>query len=325
MQRVVLLCLVAAFVAVSAQPEVPLTWVTLGDWGSVNADQQGVAVQLGLAAAKYNASFLITTGDNFYFLGILAGNNDPQWNKTWREVYTHPSLGFTWYVSLGNHDHYGFGGAPEIAYSKAGIDKRWHLPDYYYTETFTVGSSRSKVQFLFIDTVILAPHAFYLSSREELSAMNASPQLYAEVDAQISQFSGDPRTDHLTWLNQTLDKSTAEWRFAVGHYPVYSGGEHGDTAEMINDVLPIFARGKVDAFLCGHDHNLQHNQGNGMDFYVIGSGTWRGTYKTTPQAKWGVVDPGFTVHQLYADRMVIRFINSRGQEIYTYTQQRKPK
>jgi len=92
---------------------------------------------------------------------------------------------------------------------------------------------------------------------------------------------------------------------------------------MIKDVLPIFTRGKVNAFLCGHDHNLQHLEGNGMTFYVSGAGTWRGTYKSTPQAKWGVVDPGFTVHQLYADRMVTRFINSRGQEIYSHTLQHK--
>jgi len=186
-----------------------------------------------------------------------------------------------------------------------------------------VGSSTAKVDFLFIDTVILAPHAYYTSSREELGNMNASPELYAEVDRQIATYSGDPRSDHLTWLNQTLSRSTAQWRIAIGHYPVYSGGEHGDTPELKQDVLPTFVRGKVDAFICGHDHNLQHLQDQGVEFFVSGAGTWRGTYKKTPQAKWGVVDPGFTVHQLYSDRMITRFINSRGQEIYTYTQQRK--
>src|SRR4051812_35226733 len=43
---------------------------------------------------------------------------------------------------------------------------RWH--DCTIAETFNVGSSTAKVDFLFIDTVILAPHAYYQSSREEL-------------------------------------------------------------------------------------------------------------------------------------------------------------
>ena len=37
----------------------------------------------------------------------------------------------------------------------------------------------------------------------------------------------------LGWLEATLNASTAAWLVVAGHYPVYSGGEHGDTPELL--------------------------------------------------------------------------------------------
>jgi hypothetical protein len=31
--------------------------------------------------------------------------------------------------------------------------------------------------------------------------------------------------------------STADWLIVAGHYPVYSGGEHGTTIALANEVL----------------------------------------------------------------------------------------
>jgi hypothetical protein len=43
-----------------------LRFVSLGDWGAVNADQAAVARQIGIHAESFNASFLLAVGDNFY-------------------------------------------------------------------------------------------------------------------------------------------------------------------------------------------------------------------------------------------------------------------
>jgi hypothetical protein len=37
----------------------------------------------------------------------------------------------------------------------------------------------------------------------------------------------------LQWIADTLNKSTADWLFLFGHYPVYSGGSNGNTQELI--------------------------------------------------------------------------------------------
>ena len=48
------------------------------------------------------------------------------------------------------------------------------------------------------------------------------------------------------------------WLLVAGHYPVYSAGEHGDTDELIEYLLPLLVEFKVDAYLCGHDHISEH-------------------------------------------------------------------
>lgn len=62
----------------------------------------------------------------------------------------------------------------------------------------------------------------------------------------------------LNWLEQTLNQSSADWLIVAGHYPIYSGGEHGNTPELQAQVKPLLEKYGVDAYLCGHDHTLQH-------------------------------------------------------------------
>lgn len=77
------------------------------------------------------------------------------------------------------------------------------------------------------------------------------------------------------WIERTLRTSTAEWLFVVGHYPVYTGGEHGDTDALVKvtaspttafhasyaniiglcvlkKLLPMMDSYQVDAYICGH-------------------------------------------------------------------------
>lgn len=40
-------------------------------------------------------------------------------------------------------------------------------------------------------------------------------------------------------LEKNLNQSTAKWKIVLGHHPVYSYGEHGNTAELIEGLKPI--------------------------------------------------------------------------------------
>jgi acid phosphatase len=75
-------------------------------------------------------------------------------------------------------------------------------------------------------------------------------------------------------MDSVLSHSKAKWKFAVGHHPVYaSAKDDSDTPELIDQVLPIFRKYHVQAYFCGHVHNLEHLKERGVDFYISGGGS----------------------------------------------------
>lgn len=61
-----------------------------------------------------------------------------------------------------------------------------------------------------------------------------------------------------TYLNLNDVSSGRSWVIVVGHYPVFSPGSHGDTAELNLYLQPLLERHGVDVYLCGHDHFSAH-------------------------------------------------------------------
>jgi len=302
------ICLFAALAVVCGQVTLPtapipadsLHFLSLGDWGEVNDDQANVSKQMGLYAAKFNASFLLAVGDNFYNDGV-ANSTDPQWQHTYRDIYTQQSLQIPWLAIEGNHDHNLGRGQAEIDYYNERRDKRWIMPAFWYTTTFHLEQSNATAQFVMIDTCILADD-------------NAN-----FTKARVEQYS---------WIKKTLEASTADWLFVVGHYPIYSGGEHGNTAELDKNLLPMMKKANVDMYLCGHDHTLQHLQDSptGIQYFLSGNGAKRGTYSPIKQSLFGVVDPGFMTHSVNGlSSMTTNLVDLKGNMIYTYTQKRIPK
>ena len=84
---------------------------------------------------------------------------------------------------------------------------------------------------------------------------------------------------------------------------MFSGGEHGNTPELLEQVKPLLDRYQVDAYLCGHDHTLQVLQSAGVHYFVSGAGALNGEYRTIPQSLWGTTDSGFMSHRIWPDRM----------------------
>ena len=115
-------------------------------------------------------------------------------------MFTAQSLQHRWYVIAGNHDHYGNVSA-QVAYSK--VSSRWYMPDLYYTETILIPGTQDAVQFVFIDTIILAGLTHPVIRSME-------PKGPADVKA---------AQDQLAWIETTLSQSTAKWLFVLGHYP----------------------------------------------------------------------------------------------------------
>jgi tartrate-resistant acid phosphatase type 5 len=176
-------------------------------------------------------------------LGITVGDNfypqglddltDPRWDRDWEQMYT--PLGVRVYATLGNHDHDdATSPEAEIEYSKR--SESWCLPIPWYT--FLAGP----VQLFALDT-------------ESLHKSNPT------------------REEQLRWLDRALAASQARWKVVYGHHPIFSTGQEGDTPEMVQDVLPLLERHRVDAYLAGHDHDLEYlRPEGGLHFFVTGAG-----------------------------------------------------
>ncbi len=225
-------------------------FVALGDAGEGNPTQYKVAGAIETACAtRGGCQFALYLGDNFYDVGV-SGPGDSQFQTKFEDVYT--SLSFPFYVVLGNHD-YGSGGAG------LELGKAKHYIDY--------AAQSSKWMF---------PSRYYNMEHPGLS-------LYA-LDTNVVFLSGD--VDQLNWLRTEQAKSMSEWKIGFGHHPYISNGKHGNagTYEGI-PFIPVVSGGnvktfmeegicgKLDVYICGHDHNMQWLQPKcGTEFIVSGAG-----------------------------------------------------
>ena len=53
---------------------------------------------------------------------------------------------------------------------------------------------------------------------------------------------------------------------------VWSVAEHGPTKILVDRLKPLLELYGVTAYICGHDHNMQHLNDSGVQYYVSGAG-----------------------------------------------------
>lgn len=287
-----------------------LHFLVIGDWGRHGEDGQNeTAGRLAAAARKVDPAFVISVGDNFYPNGV-ASIDDPAWQASFEDVYTDHALHTDWYVVLGNHDYRGNPQA-QIDYSQR--SRRWHMPARYFTKTFEAGEdSGIKAQFFFIDT---SPF---------IEDYQQQPDKYAVEDQDVAR--------QLRWLESELQKSTARWKIVVGHHPVYTVGKRkkevggGIQKELERTLVPLLEKYRVQAYLAGHEHDLQviRRKGGTVTYLVSGAGS-----EVRPL---GVPDPddgrlfaaataGFMAFALTADALKVEVVDGRNRVPYALTLQ----
>jgi tartrate-resistant acid phosphatase type 5 len=205
-------------------------------------------------------------------------------------------------VVLGNHDYKGDPQA-EIDYTK--IDRRWNMPDRYYTKTMNLSDDTTQqVLFAFIDT---SP---WIS------------QYYASPD-HVNQVQSQDTMKQRKWLESVLSNAprTVKWKIVVGHHPLYTGGNRikaESTLELNRLLKPIFDQYQVDLYICGHDHNLQYIKPQGWTHYFVsGAGS-----ETTPVilhpegGKYAMSENGFMAFSLTKEELLVQVVRYTGQILY---------
>jgi 3',5'-cyclic AMP phosphodiesterase CpdA len=76
------------------------------------------------------------------------------------------------------------------------------------------------------------------------------------------------------WLQHSLSSSTARWKVAVFHHPLYSSGDkHGSNMRLRNQLEPLLTAYGVNAVFSGHDHIYERTKPQqGIQYFVTGAG-----------------------------------------------------
>ncbi len=76
----------------------------------------------------------------------------------------------------------------------------------------------------------------------------------ATLDSNADLRPGTPQHD---WLQTDLSATTAPWTFVFFHHPAYSSSNHGSTASVDVNLVPVFDANHTDLVLNGHDHDYE--------------------------------------------------------------------
>jgi 3',5'-cyclic AMP phosphodiesterase CpdA len=117
------------------------------------------------------------------------------------------------------------------------------------------------------DQVAYAP--FHMNGQRyyKLAAGNGTLDVFV-LDSNVM----DPA--QLAWLDRELGDSTATWKVATFHHPLYSSGrEHGSSTVLRFFLEPILRRHGVDVVFSGHDHIYERVvPQHGIQYFVTGGG-----------------------------------------------------
>jgi len=239
-------------------------FVALGDYGvGIRSDsessrrQRRIAEVLDIAVAEHGVRFVISLGDNIYRgergqVDDESGGEDDDWYSSYFQPYRYVLARVPVYPAIGNHD----------TTDTEGSDDRAQLEDNFHThERFGEAGSESSV----------GPGLFYrlkYGRDIELVCVDSSS---ADADEQVNRFFQDP--GHLQWLEETFRGPATRWRIPFSHHPVYCAGpSHGNDAEMLETLVPLFRDGGVRLVLAGHEHNFQVSEADGITYVVSGAG-----------------------------------------------------
>jgi tartrate-resistant acid phosphatase type 5 len=278
-----------------------INFIAIGDWGREGKYlQKETADAMGVYAEQNSTKFVITLGDNIYNTGV-TGTDDPKWQTCFELVYTAPSLQIPWYASLGNHDYYGNVQA-QIDYTQ--MSTRWKMPARYYSFENVI-DGQTTVLFLIIDT---NP---FLESYRNMKRDGFYDSFIDEVNSQNTEI-------QLKWIDSILSASSSKWKIVAGHHPVFTGGEHGNTEELIQKLEPLLEKHKVDMYLAGHDHDLQYlkKEGNSVNYFVSGAGSKLRETSAMEYTKFCKSINGFLGVTLSADNIKAIFTDYNGSNLY---------
>jgi predicted MPP superfamily phosphohydrolase len=154
-------------------------------------------------------------------------------------------------------------------------------------------------------------HNFNMGGRRYYSFLKGDVEFFALDSTKMD-------AAQLAWLEVNLQASTAHWKVAFFHHPLYSSGKrHGSEMKLRAALEPLFTRFGVQVVFSGHDHFYERIQPQqGIQYFVAGaSGQLRKNgmkKKTGLTAAFNDVTHSFLLVQVNTTEMQIAAIGEDG-------------
>jgi len=258
--------------------------------GAVAAAMQGY-----VQSRRIRTEGIFMLGDNFY--GTMPGGvASPRWKEGFEDMYPANAFPGPCWAMLGNHDYdeEGFHKvAAELSYADAHPGTRWTMPAKWYRVDWP--AKDPLVTCLVLDS---------------------------NYHNKLAYLTAEEKVKQRAWMEAELKKPRAPWTLAFGHHPLYSNGPHGDSAELIAAWLPLFQKYGVAAYFCGHDHDLQHLEFEGVStsFVVSGGGGASITKLKKPERKpYSESTYGFSHLLVTKDKLTLRHIDPAQKQLHAFT------
>ena len=241
--------------------------LSVGDWGSAALggyhlkNAQSTAYAMKIYASEYKPKLVLNTGDNFYYCGI-QNSSDTQISDDYLNLFG--NIGLPWYNALGNHD-YGFN--PDAQLELNQTIPQWIMDARYYHRRIDFNSSYVEngiaLNIIALDTNPCV-NDYMGDDRAKWDPCGIQYPICSPV-AGVCMFHeniiNQSCKTQLDWFNATLSGiPSTEWVFVVGHHK----------ADEIDaeDFQSLLGSDRVNLYLNGHNHNLEHYSIDGNAKYM---------------------------------------------------------
>ncbi len=119
----------------------------------------------------------------------------------------------------------------------------------------------------------------------------------------------------MPWLENQLQHSQSPWKIVYSHFPIYSSGVYGVNPKLMNRLTPLFKKYGVQLYMNGHEHDYERTKPIDETTYLT-SGIGGAEIRPVGSSEWTATAAsilGFTVIEIYPDRMVIQAIDTENQ------------
>lgn len=127
--------------------------------------------------------------------------------------------------------------------------------------------------------------------------------------------------EQLAWLESKLKSSTAKWKIAYFHHPLYTCAKfHGPDVDLRNQLMPLFTQYGVNVVWSGHEHVYEHlKPQQGIYFFLVGDSGQLRYHNIRESCDLDVVgfdtDRTFMLVEIDSDQMYFQTISRTGATI----------